>query len=113
MSLPAPAPSATAGRNTLGVVAISLVAVVALVGGIGRFAPQWAYEAGIDFATISTATGIVTLALTLAAAACALIALRHPRKALAAIALGFCVLSLISTALWGGVMPALLPLLQR
>lgn len=108
-----PAAPPAAGRNTLGIVAIALVGLLVIVSLATQFVPRIAYEFGQSPVAISTALSVVSLVLLLAAAATALLGLRHPRRALPAIALGYCVAGLISFALWAGVLPLIQPLLQR
>ncbi|GGH44158.1 hypothetical protein [Microbacterium album] len=104
--VPSAAPSGT--RNTLGAVAIALVAVSALIdlaaGILARLVPL--RESGQGSLALLT---MGLLAMTAAAAVCAVLALRHERKTLAAVALGFSLASLIGFALWGGFVQLLLP----
>ncbi|MBF0817040.1 hypothetical protein ACH0AH_04135 [Microbacterium paludicola] len=108
------APAAPPVRaNTFAIVAICIVGALILLSAASSFLPILSYELQWSYATVSAVVAIVSLVLSLAGAACALLGLRHPRKGLAAIALGYCMFVLIQQALWAGVYPTVVQLFSR
>lgn len=99
-----------APRNTVGIVAIALVGVGVALSIVQTLVPALIRVTSLLPAALGV-TGVAQLIVNLSAAILAIVGLRHPRKALPAIALGFAVMALISFALWSGVLPILLPAL--
>ncbi|GAA3662488.1 hypothetical protein [Microbacterium marinilacus] len=97
-----------APRNTVGIVAIVLVGLGVALSLVQTVVPALVRTTALLPAALGV-TGVAQLIVNLSAAILAIIGLRHPRKALPAIALGFAVMALISFALWSGVLPILLP----
>ncbi|WP_203136643.1 hypothetical protein [Microbacterium sp. JZ31] len=95
------------GPNVLAVVALALAALVAAGGALSSYLPMLVDRLPLPISSLATVIGVGSLILMLVGAACAIIGLRHPRKLLAAIALGYFVVTLIQTALWSGVLPVL------
>lgn len=110
---PYAAATSPARTNTFAIVAICAVAALTLLSAANRFLPILSYELQWPYATVSAVVAIVSLVLAVGGAACALLGLRHPRRGLAAIALGYCVLVLIQQALWAGVYPTVVQLFLR
>ncbi|WP_309067726.1 hypothetical protein [Microbacterium sp.] len=105
---PAPPASRADGPNVLAIVALALAGLVALAGVLNAFLPVLVNQLSLPISALASALGVGSLVLMLVGAACAIIGLRHPRKVLPAIALGYHVVSLIQLALWSGLFPALM-----